>query len=85
MPIVKEVYFNTSVITILSNFLLCVFLLSTKIYAKRVECIYNHNAKFSLHAKTSVITLSFIMYKVPSDQRGKLQMTILIYSPCSIQ
>ena len=27
-----------------------------------------HNAKFSLHAKISVITLSFIMNKVPSSQ-----------------
>ena len=63
----------------------CVFLLSTKMYAKRVECRYNHNAKFSLHAKTSVIIFSFSMYKVSSGQPGKLQMTILIYSPCSIQ
>ena len=26
----------------------CVFLLSTKIYTKRVECRYNHIAKFSV-------------------------------------
>ena len=39
-----------------------------KMNAKRVECRYNHNAKFSLHAKMSVIILSFIMNKVPSGQ-----------------
>ena len=51
---------------IFSNFL-C-FLLPTKMYAKRVECRYsNHNEKFSLHAKMSVITLlSFSMNKVSS-------------------
>ena len=32
----------------------------------------------------SVITLSFIMNKVPSGQQGKFQINILIYSPCSI-
>ena len=38
--------------------------------AKRVECKYkyNNNAKFSLHAKMSVITLSFIMNEVPSGE-----------------
>ena len=46
----------------------CVFLLPTRMYAKRVECRYNnHNENFSLHAKMSVITLlSFIMNKVSS-------------------
>ena len=66
MPIVKEFHFATSAIAIFSNF--CVFLLPTKMNAKRVECRYNHNEKFSLHAKMSVITLSFIIIKVPSSQ-----------------
>ena len=61
MPIVKEFYIIYLVIS-------CVFLLPTKMYAKRVECRYNHNAKFSLHAKMYVITLSFIINKVPSGQ-----------------
>ena len=62
MPIVKEIYF--------AIFISCTFLLPTKMNAKRVECRYkyNHNAKFLLHAKMSVITLSFIMNKVPSGQ-----------------
>ena len=61
MPIVKE-------LSIIYLVLSCVFLLPTKMYAKRVECRYNnHNEKFSLHAKMSVITpLSFIMNKVSS-------------------
>ena len=63
MPIVKEFYIIYLVIS-------CVFLLPTKMYAKRVEieCRYNnHNENFSLHAKMSVITLlSFIMNKVSS-------------------
>ena len=83
MPIEKEFYFVTSVITIFS-IISCVFLLPTKMNAKRIECRYKHNAKFSVHAKMSVITLSFIMNKVPSGQPGKLQINILIYSPCSI-
>ena len=60
MPIVKEFYF--------AMFISCIFLLCTKMNAKRVGCRYNHNAKFLLHAKMSVITLSFIMNKVPSGQ-----------------
>ena len=67
MPIEKEFYFVTSVITIFS-IISCVFLLPMKMNAKRVECRYKHNAKFSVHAKMSVITLSFIMNKVPSGQ-----------------
>ena len=66
MPIEKEFHFVTSVITIFSNS--CAFLLSTKMNAKREECRYKYNAKFSLCAKMSVITLSFIMNKVPSGQ-----------------
>ena len=56
MPIVKEFYFSTFVITIFS-----VFLLSTCLLSKCVECRYNHNAKFSLHAKMSVITLIVLL------------------------
>ena len=61
MPIVKELYIIYLVIS------LC-FLLPTKMYAKRVECRYsNHNEKFLLHAKMSVITLlSFTMNNVSS-------------------
>ena len=61
MPIVKELYIIYLVIS-------CVFLLPTRMYAKRVECRYNnHNENFSLHAKMSVITLlSFTMNKVSS-------------------
>ena len=61
MPIVKEVYIIYLAIS-------CVFLLPTKMYAKRVECrCSNHNEKFSLHARISVITLlSFTMNKVSS-------------------
>ena len=77
LPIAKEFYFSTSVITILSN-VLCFS------YAKRVEYRYNHNAKFSLHAKMSVVTFSFIIHKVSSGQPGKFHRTILLYSPCSI-
>ena len=65
MPIEKEFYFVTSVITIFSNFLCFSF-------ANENECktfkMYKHNAKFSLHAKMYVITLSFIMNKVLSGQ-----------------
>ena len=61
MPIVKELYIIYLVI-------FSVFLLPTRMYAKRVEieCRYNnHNENFSLHAKMSVITLlSFVMNKV---------------------
>ena len=63
MPMVKELYIIYLVIS-------CVFLLPTRMYAKRVEieCRYNnHNENFSLHAKMSVITLlSFVMNKVSS-------------------
>ena len=62
MPIVKELYIIYLAIS-------CVFLLPTKMYAKRADCrMYNnHNEKFSLHAKMSVITpLCFIMNKVSS-------------------
>ena len=61
MPIVKELY----IIYLVSS---CVFLLPTRMYAKRVECRYNnHNEKLLLNAKMSVITLlSFIMNKVSS-------------------
>ena len=59
MPIVKEFYFATCAITIF--IISCVFLLPTKMNAKRVEYRYSHNAKFSLHAKISLITVSFIM------------------------
>ena len=42
MPIVKELYIIYLVIS-------CVFLLPTRMYAKRVECRYNnHNENFSL-------------------------------------
>ena len=61
MPIAKEFYFSTSVITILSNVLCFSF-------AKRVECRYNHNVKFSLHEKMSAVTFSFIIHKVSSGQ-----------------
>ena len=77
MPIAKEFYFSTSVITILSNVLYFSF-------AKRVECRYNHNVKFSLHAKMSVVTFSFIIHKVSSGQPGRFHKTILLYRPCSI-
>ena len=77
MPIAKEFHFSTSVITILSNVLCFSF-------AERVECRYNYNAKFSLHAKMSVVTFSFIIQKVSSGQPGKFHKTILLYSPCSI-
>ena len=63
MPIVKELYIIYLVIS-------CVFLLPTRMYAKRVECRYNinnHNENFSLNAKMSEITLlSVIMNKVSS-------------------
>ena len=61
MPIAKELYIRYLVIS-------CVFLLPTRMYAKRVECRYNnHNENFPLHAKMSVITLlSFIMNKASS-------------------
>ena len=63
MPMVKELYIIYLVIS-------CVFLLPTRMYAKRaeIECRYNnHNENFSLHAKMSVITLlSFVMNKVSS-------------------
>ena len=77
MSIAKEFYFSTSVITIPSNVLRFSF-------AKRVECRYNHNVKFSLHAKMSVVTFSFIIHKVSSCQPGKFHKTILLYRPCSI-
>ena len=59
MPIVKELHIIYLVIS-------CIFLLPTRMYAKRVECRYNNNNEnFSLHAKMSVIILlSFIMNKV---------------------
>ena len=61
MPIVKEFYF--------AILISCIFLLPTKMNAKRVECRYkyNHNAKFSLHAKMSVMNVC-IMNEVPSGQ-----------------
>ena len=61
MPNEKELYIIYFVIS-------CVFLLPTRMYAKRVECRYNNNNEnFSLHAKMSVIILlSFIMNKVSS-------------------
>ena len=79
----KECYFVTFVITLFSNFLCFSSTNENVCQTCRVQ-IYNHNAKFSLHAKMSVIILSFIINKVSSGQPGKLQINILIYSSCSI-
>ena len=85
MPIVKEFYIIYLIIS-------CVFLLPTKMYAKRVECRYNnHNENFSLHAKMSVITLlSFIMNsiirltrKIP-DNYSNLQPLLYVISQSAL-
>ena len=78
MPIVKE--FISFIVTSVLQYLIisCVFLLQTEMYAKHVECRYNHNVKMS------VITLGFIMNNVSSGQPGKFHINVLFHSPCSI-